>query len=1114
MYRRSALPILNSYPDRPLEIIVMSPRKLLNTAGSSLLIGLLFLPVSCADDRPAESHPLAGLPLRSIGPALTSGRVADFAFEAGRWQHHYVAMASGNLWKTVNNGVTWSPVFEHEGSYSLGVVELDPSNPNIVWLGSGENNSQRSVGFGDGVYRSLDGGKTWQNMGLKDSGHISMIHISPDDGKVVWVAAQGPLWNSGGDRGLYRTTDGGASWNRLLEIDPDTGVNEFLIDPQDAETIVASSYQRRRHVWTLINGGPGSGLHKTTDGGKTWRRLEQGLPSGDLGRIGLALAPSAPQMLYAIIEAEEEQGVYRSTDFGESWEKRSDHMTTSPQYYNELVVDPQNPDVVYSLDTFTHRSEDGGKTWARLSIENRHVDDHALWIDPADSAHFYIGGDGGVYETWDRGESWRHIRNLPTTQFYRATPDNDTPFYNVCAGTQDNMTLCGPSRTTYTDGITNADWYMAQFGDGFKAQIDPTDASIVYAQYQYGGLVRFDRVTGERLSITPQPGADENQYKWNWNSPLIISPHDHRRLYYGSERLFRSDDRGESWVAVSDDLSRQIDRNALEVMGRVWSVDAIAKNDSTSMYGSLIALDESPLVEGLLYVGTDDGLIQVSEDGGQNWRRTASFSGVPDMSLVEDIVASHHDPNVVYAVIDNHKRGDHRPYVLKSSDRGRSWRLVVKGLPARGSAHSLAQDHVEPDLLFVGTEFGLYFSQDGGGSWQELSMLPTIAVRDLEIQRREGDLVVGTFGRGVYILDDYSPLRTPSTELAAGPVLFTPRDAWLFNPDSRRGWGGKGDYGNGRYTADNPPYGAVFSYYLPEDLRTLREQRREDERKRAGDGLDNPYPSWDRLRREDREEGPSITLTVRDAAGSVVQRIDGPADKGFHRVAWNLRYPAPDPVQLEPPASRAPWESEPKGPMALPGSYSVSLSRRVEGKFEEVAGPREFALKALFSGGLIADDRAGLLEFQAQTAELQRAVAGADRAAAEIEQRIAHLLQAVTDTPSTDESQAVALRGLRARMQELRVALNGDQTVAGRDEPAPLALLRRVAYIAGGSWGSQSAVTGNLRASYAVAAEQFPQVLADLKSIAADLAVLEEELEAEGAPWTPARLPDWPTGAD
>jgi len=1071
-----------------------------------LILITSYLPVETL----ADEHPLAGIPLRNIGPALTSGRVSDFAFHPGQSQTFYVSMASGSVWKTENNGITWTPVFENEGSFAIGVVELDPVNPNVVWVGSGENNAQRSVGYGDGVYKSVDGGKSWKNMGLKDSGHISMIRFHPEDSNIVFVAAQGPLWSPGGDRGLYRSNDGGDSWDRILGIDENTGINEFVINPSNPDEIVASSYQRRRHVWTLINGGPGSGVHKTTDGGVTWYKVKGGLPSGDLGRIGLAAAPSAPNMIYAIIEAnKEDKGVYRSADFGESWDKRSDHGTNSPQYYNELYVDPQNPELIYSVDTFTQFSEDGGKNWNKISFKNRHVDDHALWIDPDNSNHLYIGGDGGVYESWDRGELWRHVRNLPVTQFYRSTPDNDTPFYNVCAGTQDNFTLCGPSRNTKTDGITNGDWWIAQFGDGFKAQIDPSDANVVYAQAQYGNLGRFDRITGERLQITPMPGADENNYNWNWSSPLIISPHDHRRLYYGAERLFRSDDRGENWVAVSDDLSRDIDRNKLEVMGRVWSVDAIAKNVSTSTYGALIAVDESPLVEGLIYAGTDDGLIHVTSDGGDNWSTVDSFKNVPDMSLIEDLIASFHDPDVAYAVIDNHKRGDYKPYVLKTENRGRNWTLISNNLPERGTAHTIIEDHVDPKLLFVGTEFGLFFSNDGGESWNELTSLPTIAVRDLEIQRREGDLVVGTFGRGIYILDDYSPLRS-GKDLKTGASLFDVRDAWLYVPDNRRGWGGKGDWGVGRYTADNPPYGAVFAYYLAEDLQSLKEQRHETEKELTKEGDDNPYPSWDQLRREDREEAPSVALTVRDESGNVIQRISGPAGKGFHRVAWNMRYPAPDPVNLTPENDFAPWMSPPQGPMALPGNYSVTLSKRVEGELVEIAPARSFVLKPLFEGGLVTDNRQALLDFQMQSNDLYRAVTGANKASAELQGRVDHLLKAATDTPASSEAQAQALRALNTRLQDLEIRLSGDNTISGRAEAVPMSITGRINSIVGGHWDSQSAVTGNYRGSYAIAERQFRVALEELKAIATDLTTVEAELQADGAPWTPGRIPDWP----
>ncbi|NND45535.1 MAG: glycosyl hydrolase [Xanthomonadales bacterium] len=1072
---------------------------------TSLVSGFAALPVATAAE-----HPLAGIPMRTIGPALTSGRVSDFAFYPGQSHRFFVSMASGGVWKTENNGITWTPVFDNEGSFAIGVIELDPHNTDTIWVGTGENNAQRSVGYGDGVYKSTDGGKSWKNMGLKDSGHISMIRFHPEQRDTVFVAAQGPLWNSGGDRGLYRSTDGGATWERILHIDENTGINEFVIDPADPDVIVASSYQRRRHLWTLINGGPGGGLHKTTDGGATWRKLETGLPKGDIGRIGLAAAASEPGMIYAIIEADEEgRGVYRTGDFGESWEKRSDHVAGSPQYYHEIFVDPKNAERVYSVETFSHRSEDGGKTWERISFQNRHVDDHALWIDPDNTAHLYIGGDGGVYESFDRGEQWRHVRNLPVTQFYRSTPDNDFPFYNVCAGTQDNFTLCGPSRTTYTDGITNADWWIAQFGDGFKAQIDPTDPNIVYAQYQYGGLARFDKRSGERLMITPMPPAGRNNYKWNWNAPLIISPHNPARLYYGAERLLRSDDRGMSWVEISGDLSRGIDRNELEVMGRVWSVDAIAKNDSTSPWGSLIAVDESPLVEGLIYAGTDDGLIHVTENGGESWRTVSSFRDVPDQSLVEDIVASLHDENVAYATIDNHKRGDYRPYVLKTTDKGRSWRLINGDLPERGTAHTIAEDHVDANLLFVGTEFGVFFSNDGGGAWTELTSMPTIAARDIEIQRREGDLVVGTFGRGIWILDDISPLRTPAGALDQ-PTLFGVRDAWLYVPDSRRGWGGKGDFGIGRYTADNPPYGAVFGYYLPEALKTLEEQRREAEKKRASEGGDNPYPEWERLRTEDREEPPSVVLTVRDADGKVVRRVEGQTAKGYHRTAWDLRYPAPDPTNLNPRTDYAPWESPPQGPLARPGEYTVSLSQRVRGEWTDLAGPQSFIVKPLYTGGTVTDDREALLAFQMQTDRLYRAVTGADGAADELQSRIDHLLQALTDTPATTEEHAQRLRALNTRLQDFKLVLHGDSTRSSRNEPAPMSISARVGWLVFGHWDTQAPVPGNYRDSYEIAESQFAEALAELKGIAADLEGLEAEMHDVGAPWTPGRIPDWP----
>ena len=925
----------------------------------AVAISILSATVLAQED---DAHPFAGIELRHLGPAITSGRISDFAVHPTRKHEYYAATASGNLWKTENAGTTWTALFENEGSYSLGVITLDPNDPNVVWVGSGENNAQRSVAFGDGIYRSRDGGKSWTNMGLQDSGHIGQIWINPEDSDHLRVAAQGPLWSDGGDRGLYESVDGGASWTRLLDIDEHTGVNEFVVDPADPDTIVATSYQRRRHVWVLINGGPGSGMHKSTDGGATWREIETGLPKDNMGRIGLAGAPSSPQILYAIIEAnDDEQGVYRSADFGDTWTKQSAHMTTSPQYYNELVVDPQNPDRLYSLDTFTHISEDGGKTFSQLGSDWRHVDDHALWIDPDDTEHLLIGGDGGIYESYDRGETWRHLQNLSITQFYRIQPDNAEPFYNVCGGTQDNNSLCAPSRTSVVHGITNSDWTLILFGDGYEPQFDPDDPNIIYTQYQYGGLARYDRRTQERVFIAPHPASGEDGYKWNWNTPLLVSPHDGRRLYYAAEKLFRSDDRGDSWRAVSPDLTRQVDRNALPVMGRVWSVDAIAKNDSTSIYGAAIGISESELVEGLIYVGTDDGVISVTEDDGENWRRAESFRGVPDMSYVADVLASQHDPDVVFAVFDNHKRGDYRPYVMRSDDRGRRWTSIAGNLPLRGSAHTVVQDHEDPDLLFVGTEFGLFFTQDGGDAWHALKgNFPTIAVRDLEIQRRENDLVVGTFGRGVYILDDYSPLRIRPVTTGDEPYLFAAKDAWTYVEGDLWNGSAKGFQGAGFFTAPNPAFGAVFTYYLPDALTTRAKARRELEIAAEAAGEDTPYPAWETLRAEDREEAPELLLLVRDASGELVRQVPAQASAGLHRTAWDLRAPAVDPVQLEQPAFVPQWQRPPRGPLVVPGSYSVVLAARRDGRLEEIGDARTFTVKSLPQSPETATDPAAV----------------------------------------------------------------------------------------------------------------------------------------------------------
>ncbi|MGA8861800.1 MAG: glycosyl hydrolase, partial [Candidatus Sulfotelmatobacter sp.] len=648
----------------------------------------------------------SGLKFRLIGPAVASGRVMSIAVNPRNKFEYYVGVASGGVWKTVNDGTTWTPVFDTEGSYSIGWVTLDPNDPAVVWVGTGESNSQRSVSYGDGIYRSDDGGKNWTNLGLKKSEHIGRVVIDPRDSKVVYVAAEGPLWGPGGDRGLYKTVDGGKNWKAVLTVSENTGVVDVAIDPANPDIIYAAAYQRRRHVYTLIDGGPESAIYKSTDAGATWNKLKSGLPTVDLGRIGLAVSPADPNVVYATIEtADGKGGIFRSDDKGATWERKNE-FDLGAMYYARVVADPKNADRIFVMNVTMRESLDGGKTLHKVEETNHHGDDHAVWIDPDDTKHWIFGSDGGMYETWDDAKNWEFKANLPTVQFYDVAVDNALPFYNVCGGTQDNFSSCGPARTRNLNGIVNSDWYVTTGGDGFHSQVDPEDANTVYSESQYGVLVRYDKPTGQELLLQPQEAKGEPPLRWNWDSPVIISPHSHTRIYFAANKLFRSDDRGDTWKEISGDLTRQIDRNKLPVMGRVWEPDAVAKNQSTSFYGNIVALSESPKKEGLIYVGTDDGLIQVTADGGSSWTKYEKFAGVPDETYVSRLAASRYDANTVYAAFDNHKNEDFKPYLLRSTDAGKTWASIAGNLPENGPVLAFAEDTVNADLLFAGTEFG------------------------------------------------------------------------------------------------------------------------------------------------------------------------------------------------------------------------------------------------------------------------------------------------------------------------------------------------------------------------------------------------------------------------
>jgi photosystem II stability/assembly factor-like uncharacterized protein len=874
---------------------------------------------------------------RSVGPGLTSGRISDIEVDPKNPNVWYAAAASGNLWKTENRGNTWTPIFDDYGSYSLGAVVVDPKDSNIVWLGTGENNNQRSVAFGDGIYKSTDAGKTWKRMGLENSEHIQNILIDPRNSNVVYVSAIGPLWSSGGDRGLYKTTDGGQTWKAVLTVSPDTGVTDVVMDPKKPDTLYAAALQRRRAVGQLIGGGPESAIYKTTDGGGKWTKLAKGLPTVEMGRVGLGINWRNPSVIYALVTAQRGQGgFFRSDDGGGSWTRvgreneeeggrgrggrggapsqppaactpigaspapaqpeppsgeeqpeggrgrgrgASDdcYRGGDPGYYNEIIVDANDPDTIWSPQTNMYRSQDGGKTWKQVDLQGVHVDHHDILGDTRDRNHYLIANDGGLYETYDNFKSFRHFTNLPLSQFYRIAIDNARPFYNICGGAQDNGSICGPSRTLNRAGIRTSDWYTVGGGDGFQPRVDPEDPNIVYAQSQEGALQRLDLETGQSIPIRPNPnntvvpgaapppappaggqggGRGGGRFgRWHWDSPLIVSPHSARRLYYGGEKLYRSDNRGDSWTAVSGDLTRNLDRTKIPIMGKVWPADSVAYMQATTTLSTITTVDESPLLEGLLLVGTDDGLVQISEDGGKNWQKIEQFPGVPQYSYVTDVYPSPRNADTIFVTINNYQRGDFKPYVMKSTDRGKTWTSIAGNLPARSGAWSIVQDHVNANLLFVGLEYGVYFTTDGGANWTQLKGgMPTTQARDIEIHEREADLVVASFGRGAYVLDDYTALRDVSAQtLAQDAALFQLRDAYLYGERGqvRAAWGDP--------ATPNPPFGALFTYNVG----------------KAPDG------------------DAKLVLIVSDDAGKPVRRLDLSKDPGLHRIAWNLRGEAP-----------------------------------------------------------------------------------------------------------------------------------------------------------------------------------------------------------------------------
>lgn len=1022
-----------------------------------------------ANEFELTSQMVKTLKFRSIGPAAYSGRISDLAVNPDNISEYYVGVASGGLWKTENHGTTFEPIFDDQPVFSIGCLAMDPNNSNVVWVGTGENNSQRNLAYGDGVYKTTDGGKSFTNMGLKTSSQIGKIMIDPRNSNVVYVAAQGQAWGPGGERGLYKTIDGGKTWDRILEIGEYTGVSDMEMDPRNPDIIYAASHQRERRVYSKIDGGPESAIYKSEDAGKTWKKLKKGLPGGDVGRIGLALSPANPNILYAVIELPGNKGgTYRSTDMGESWEKRSNKVSGSPQYYNELYADPVNPDLIILMDTRAARSKDGGKTWENIEGRNKHVDNHAVWINPDDTDHYIMGCDGGLYETYDGAQTWQFASNLPITQYYHARVDNDFPFYNVYGGAQDNGSWFGPSQTNRRN-IVNADWTYTIGGDGYLSIPDPDNPDIHYCESQYCGLRRYDRTTNNSVSIKPQSTTDE-EYNWNWNTPYFISPFNSKTLYVGSQYVLKSTDMGGTWKKISGDMTRQIDQNTLPLMGKMWPPEAVAKNMSTSKFGNIFALNESPLKQGMLYVGTDDGLIWITENDGADWTKYSSFPGVPDMTFVNYILPSQHDEGTVYACFDGRKNSsDFTPYLIKSTDKGKTWTSIASNLPS-GTVYAIQEDFENPNILFIGTEWGVWTTIDGGNKWVQLKNgIPPIQVKDLTIQKRENDLVVATFGRGFYVMDDYTLLRELSEDLAKKDAhIFNVNDVLFYFPANNLNY-----QGEVHFRTPNPYPAAKIEFYVKDGFQSLKQKRIKAQKAALKAGDPYPYPPEDELRTERNEVKPNLVFTFYDADNNVVRKIKSPLRKGYNSVSWNLRYLSN------------------RGPVVPPGEYTIALDKNHNGEFTRLVEPTPFKINSM-PNALGTPNYVSNFNFLKEVSDLN-----ADATAARA--KIQEMNTRIENMKSILENTAVEANVLVNKMNSLQEEIDGVAKIIVGGFGANHSVASRVRFAMYTTYSAEVDITGAQKEQYSLAKEAFDSQESILNNLFENkLPALEKEFEDAG----------------
>ena len=838
---------------------------------------------------------IRALKFREIGPAVMGGRVDDVAVVESDPRIAYVALAGGGLWKTVNAFTTWEPVFDDQPVSSIGAVAVAPSDPSVVWVGTGEANNRQSSSWGNGVYKSLDGGRTWQHVGLADTQHIGRIVIHPRDSNIVYVAALGHLWGPNHERGVYKTTDGGKSWTTALYVSEDTGASDIVIDRESPDTLYAAMYERRRTAFGYDGGGPESGLHKSVDGGEHWTRLTNGIPRGDLGRIGIDIYRRNSNIVYALIE-NAQGGVFRSNDKGATWARMS-ATNPRPSYFSQIRVDPNNDLRVWVSGTSLMSSEDGGKTFrnSTLSTANgiygsMHEDFHAQWIDPANSDHMIAGNDGGMQTTWDGGAHWELHNNVAIGQFYGISYDFKRP-YNVCGGLQDNDSWCGPSLAPIIRGITNDEWLKVGGGDGMYSQVDPEDSNIVYAEGQDGNITRRDLRTEQSRSIRPREQDEkEPRFRFHWTTPFVISHFDPKMLYMGGNYVFRSTDRGDSWQKLGADLTTGADRTKMQILGKVPDKDTLSRNDGVTSFPEITTLSESPVRAGILWAGTSDGNVQVMRDG-KTWNNVmANIPGVPKGTFVSRVLASKYGEGSAFVAFDGHRNNDFKPYLFMTTDFGGHWTDLTNGLPQNtGTVHVIVEHFRNPNLLFAGTELGLFASFDRGQNWQELkNNLPRVPVDDILIHPRENDLILGTHGRSIWILDDITPLEQLSAKIMTS-------DAHLFDIRPAVEWhlmDAKTAIGHAFYVAQNPPYGALIQFYL-----------------------------------KSKTERGALKIDVLNGDGKVVRTLaDVPNETGLNRVAWDLRTDSPAPNAAPAAGGGGGRGGAARGYLVPPGEYSVRLA--------------------------------------------------------------------------------------------------------------------------------------------------------------------------------------------